>query len=137
MSVDNPLRTAVAGPGDPDDLDPADDHLAAGAGALPLPGQAAPLAGRRLPFAARFQAILIGVMFVGFALIAQGWSKALYQIGLPLLVLAAFLQVAFGNIPPSANLARSLRLLAITWVIVAAVFGLGILLAPYLIGLGR
>jgi len=138
VSVDNPLRTGIANPGDPDNLDPADELPPAGAAALPIPTRAGDaLAGRRLPFAARFQAILIGVMFVGFALIAQGWSKTLYQIGLPLLVLAAFLQIAFGNIPPSANLARSLRLLAVTWVIVAAVFGLGIVLAPYLIELGR
>ena len=30
-----------------------------------------------------------------------------------------------------------MKLLALTWVIVAAVFGLGIFLAPYLIDLGR
>ncbi|MDQ3780809.1 MAG: hypothetical protein M3354_09735 [Chloroflexota bacterium] len=92
--------------------------------------------GRRgLPFAARFQSILIGVMFAGFVLIAQGFSKTLYQIGLPLLVLAAFLQIAFGNIPPAANFAASMKLLFLTWVIVVAVFVLGILLAPFLIDL--
>ncbi len=92
--------------------------------------------GRRgLPFAARFQTILIVVMFVGFVLIAQGFSKTLYQIGLPLLVLAAFLQIAFGNVPPAAGFATSMKLLLLTWVIVAAVFGLGIFLAPYLIEL--
>lgn len=119
----------------------AGDHPAAGPRSLPIPGpgDAAVSGGPagRTPFAARFQAILIGVMFVGFALIAQGASKTLYQIGLPLLVLAAFLQIAFGNIPPSANFASSMRLLALTWVIVAAVFGLGIWLAPVFIGLGR
>lgn len=92
--------------------------------------------GRRgLPFAARFQSILIVVMFAGFVLIAQGFSKTLYQIGLPLLVLAAFLQIAFGNIPPAANFAASMKLLLLTWVIVVAVFVLGILLAPFLIDL--
>ena len=139
MSVDNPLGTSVVAPGDPAALDPAGDHPAAGAGSLPIPNEAAvALEPRRgLPFAARFQAILIGVMLVGFVLIAQGASKTLYQIGLPLLVLAAFLQIAFGNIPPTAGLAKSMKLLALTWVIVAAVFGLGIVLAPYLIDLGR
>jgi len=90
-----------------------------------------------LPFAARTQGILIVVMLVGFVLIAQQASKTLYQIGLPLLVVAAFLQVAFGNIPPSAGARRSLALLGLTWLIVAAIFGLGIVLAPTLIGLGR
>lgn len=92
---------------------------------------------RRLPFAARFQAILIGVMFVGFVLIAQQQAKLLYQIGLPVLVVAAFLQIAFGNIPPTSNFRKSMILLGVTWLIVAAVFVLGIVLAPYLIQLGR
>ncbi|MGH2561852.1 MAG: hypothetical protein ACRDJH_22550 [Thermomicrobiales bacterium] len=91
----------------------------------------------RLPFAARFQGLLILVMFAGLVLIAQGANKSLYQIGLPLLVLAAFLQIAFGNISPAAGFWRSLKLLAITWVIVVAVFVLGVLLAPTLIELTR
>jgi len=102
--------------------------------AMPEPG---PTATRRMPFAARVQGILIGVMFVGFVLIAQQESKALYQLGLPVLVVAAFLQIAFGNIPPAAGFGKSMLLLALTWAIVAAVFGLAILLAPTLIGLGR
>lgn len=139
MSSDDPSRTEVAAAGDPVGALTAADHPAAGPADLPIPG-ATPAVGptpTRLPFAARFQAILIGVMILGFALIAQSWSKTLYQIGLPLLVVTAFLQIAFGNIPPAAGFARSLKLLAVTWVAVAAVFGLGILLAPFLIDLGR
>lgn len=137
MSVDNPLQTTVGAPGDPAETDPSRDHPAADPASQPIPSLAATAERRRLPFAARFQAILIGVMFLGFALIAQGWSKTLYQVGLPLLVVAALLQIAFGNIPPSAGVATSLRLLAVTWIAVGAIFGLGILLAPYLIDLGR
>jgi hypothetical protein len=91
----------------------------------------------RLPFAARFQGILIVVMFAGLILIGQQIDKQLYKFGLPLLVLAAFLQIAFGNIPPRSNLKRSILLLALTWVIVAAVFVAGILLAPTLIDRSR
>lgn len=91
----------------------------------------------KLPFAARMQGLLIVVMLVGFVMIAQQASKTLYQIGLPVLVVAAFLQIAFGNIPPAAGARRSLTLLGLTWLIVAVVFGLGIVLAPTLIGLGR
>lgn len=142
MAVDNPLQTSIedpglGGPGAEDADHPAGDDLS-----LPIPALAAGTPGgvvarRGLPFAARFQAILIGVMFVGFVLIAQQGSKTLYQIGLPLLVLAAFFQLAFGNIPPGSNAATSLKLLALSWAIVAVVFGLGIVLAPFLIGLGR
>ena len=92
---------------------------------------------RRLPFAARVQGILIVVMVAALALIAQQASKPLYQIGLPVLVIAAFLQIAFGNIPPAAGFWRSLKLLALTWLIVAGVFALGIKLAPTLIAASR
>lgn len=91
----------------------------------------------RLPFAARVQGILIVLMFAALALILQKVNKSLYQIGLPLLVLAAFLQIAFGNIPPGAGVVRSLKLLAITWVIVITVFVIGVRLAPTLIDLSR
>ena len=99
--------------------------------------EATPNPRRGLPFAARFQGLLILVMVVGFVLIAQQRDKGLYQIGLPLLVVAAFLQIAFGNIPPSAGFVKSAKLLILTWVIVAAVFALGIWLAPDLIEASR
>jgi hypothetical protein len=92
---------------------------------------------RRTPFAARVQAILIILMFVGLALILQQASKGLYQIGLPLLVGAAFLQIAFGNIPPSAGLARSLKIVVIVAIITAAVFVLSVKVAPTLIDYTR
>ena len=131
------VDVSTADPGLPSTADA--DHPAADARSLPIPGPDAgqAVARRGMPFAARFQTILIGAMFVGFALIAQGASKTLYQVGLPLLVLAAFLQIAFGNIPPTAGFAKSIKLLALTWVLVAAIFVLGIYLAPFLIALGR
>jgi len=89
------------------------------------------------PFAARFQGILIVVMLLGMVMIGQQANKTLYQIGLPVLVVAAFLQIAFGNIPPRSDFRRSMGMLVLTWVIVAALFVLSIQLAPTLIGLGR
>ncbi len=88
-----------------------------------LQAEATPKPKRGLPFAARFQGFLIVVMVIGFVLIAQQRSKELFQIGLPLLVVAAFLQIAFGNIPPSAGFVKSMKLLILTWIIVAGVFG--------------
>jgi hypothetical protein len=92
---------------------------------------------RPLPFAARFQAILIVVMFAAFVLILQQGNKALYQLGLPVLVVAAFLQIAFGNIPPATGFAKSMRLLILTWGIVAVLVAVSIYLTPSLIQLGR
>jgi hypothetical protein len=92
---------------------------------------------RGLPFAARVQGILIAVMCLALILIAQQRSKDLYQIGLPMLVVAAFLQIAFGNIPPRTGAARSLLLLFITWAIIGLVFAVSIYLTPELIKLSR
>jgi hypothetical protein len=92
---------------------------------------------RPLPFAARFQAILIVVLFATFLLILQQGNKQLYQIGLPLLVLAAFLQIAFGNIPPSTRFVKSMGLLLLTWGIVAVLIVVAVQITPTLIQLGR
>ena len=92
---------------------------------------------RRLPFAARFQALLIVVLFATFLLILQQGNKQLYQIGLPLLVVAAFLQIAFGNIPPSTRFVKSMGLLLMTWGIVAVLIVVAVQITPSLIQLGR
>ena len=92
---------------------------------------------RPLPFAARFQAILIVVMFATFLLILQQQNKDLYKIGLPLLVLAAFLQIAFGNIPPATGFLKSMALLLLTWGIVALLIIVAVQITPSLIQLGR
>jgi hypothetical protein len=86
-----------------------------------------------IPFAARFQGILIALMLIGLVMIAQRQSLTLFRIGLPLLIVSAFLQIAFGNISPSAGFRRSMALLALTWVIVAAIFFVSYKLAPDLI----
>ncbi len=101
-------------------------------GALP-----ADLARRSMPFAARFQAILIVVMFAAFVLILQQGNKQLYQIGLPVLVVAAFLQIAFGNIPPTTGFVKSMGLLVMTWAIVAVLIVVAVRITPNLIQLGQ
>ena len=92
---------------------------------------------RPLPFAARFQAILIVVMFAAFVLILQQGNKQFYQFGLPVLVVAAFLQIAFGNIPPATGFVKSMGLLLLTWGIVAALIVIAVWITPNLIQLGR
>ena len=98
---------------------------------------ATPTTKQRMPFAAQFQGILIVVMLLGLILIAQRQNLTLYRIGLPLLIVAAFLQIAFGNIPPRSGFLRSMVLLVITWAIVAAVFYISVQLAPDLIEASR
>ncbi len=113
-------------------------RVIAGLPGLVRPGEApAELVRRALPFAARFQAILIVVMFASFVLILQQGSKPLYQVGLPVLVIAAFLQIAFGNIPPTSGFVKSMGLLILTWAIVAALIVISITITPNLIQLGQ
>jgi hypothetical protein len=115
-----------------------DGRVIAGLPGLVRPGELpAEYVRRALPFAARFQAILIVVMFAAFVLILQQGSKPLYQIGLPVLVLAAFLQIAFGNIPPTSGFVKSMGLLILTWAIVAALIVISINITPNLIQLGQ
>jgi hypothetical protein len=115
-----------------------DGRVIAGLPGLVHPGELPIEYSRRpLPFAARFQAILIVVLFATFLLILQQGNKQLYQIGLPLLVLAAFLQIAFGNIPPSTRFLKSMGLLLLTWGIVAALVVFAVQITPTLIQLGR
>ena len=89
------------------------------------------------PFASVMQAILIVLMLLSFVLIAQQVSFTVYQIGLLLLVVSALVQIGFGNIPPESSFGRSMKLLSLILAIVVIVFGVGLLLTPYLIKLGR
>lgn len=92
---------------------------------------------RPMPFAARMQAFLIVVMFVAFICILQQGNKSLYQIGLPVLIVAAFMQIAYGNIPPTTGFVKSFGLLLMTWGIVAVLVAVSIYLTPSLIQLGQ
>lgn len=96
-----------------------------------------PHAHTRWPFAALAQAMLIGLLILSLVLIWQRWTATLYHIGFLLLIAAALLQFAFGNIAPTASFARSMKLLVVTLGLVAATFALGIYLAPHLVNLGR
>jgi hypothetical protein len=112
-------------------------RVIAAAPGLVHPGELPIAYARRLPFAAQFQALLIAVMFAAFVLILQQWNKTLYQIGLPVLVAAAFLQIAFGNIPPASGFRKSIALLALTWAIVAILIFVAVQITPSLIQLGK
>jgi hypothetical protein len=92
------------------------------------------LRGKSFPVAAEI--VLIVAMIVGFALILQRTSLLVYQIGMGIVVASTLLEIAVGNVPKDASFWRSLRLIAIFLAITAIVFGVGILLVPYLTGLG-
>ena len=91
----------------------------------------------RLPFASQLQIILLAGMVLAFLLIAQNQSVDVYQYGLLLLIGFSLLQVVAGNIPPQTRVVGTLIRLLLGLVIVAAVFGIGIILVPYLAELGQ
>jgi hypothetical protein len=89
------------------------------------------------PFAAIVQGILVILLLVSFAMITQQFNETLYRIGFLLLIASTLVQIVFGNLPPEADFKQSIRFTAVVFIIIAIVFGLGILLAPYLVNLGR
>ena len=91
----------------------------------------------RTAFGARMQSIVILLMIASFLLIIQGANAVLYKIGLGLLIVSAISQMAFGNISSEATFRESRKTIIIAYLIVACVFGLGILIAPILIKIGR
>ena len=89
------------------------------------------------PFATIAKAALILLLLLSFVLITQQSSKAVYQIGLLLLIVFTLLQIAFGNIPATANFKQSILYLGIAAVIIGALVVFSIAIAPALIRLGR
>ena len=89
------------------------------------------------PFAARFQLFLIIMLIFSLVLIAQQFSKTVYQIGIVLLIISTFLQIGASNIDPKADFKGSMKVMAIAMAIVAVVFTAGIYLVPVFLHLGK
>ena len=89
------------------------------------------------PFAYKVQWVLITALVLSFVLIMQTISIAIYQVGIVLLITATLIQIAFGNILPETDRSTTLVMFAWMMLIVIAVFGTGMLLAPLLVNMGR
>lgn len=92
---------------------------------------------KKIPFAERAESLLMISILVGIALVAQPFSVIVFRIGLVVLVAATLLQIAVGNVPKHLDAGPSIVRIVIILAIVAAMFGLGILLVPYFAQLGR
>lgn len=86
---------------------------------------------------ARVELTLIAATVIGFLLVLQTWSFGLYQAGLVLVLGATLLNIAVGNLPRDAGVARALLLTGVILAIVAAVFALGVALVPTLAAMGQ
>ncbi|MEM7800276.1 MAG: hypothetical protein AAF633_13865 [Chloroflexota bacterium] len=92
---------------------------------------------KKTPFAAQVQLYLVILMLGSILLISQSWTLNLYRAGLILMGITALSQIAFGNIQPSAGMARSMRQYAVYMAIIVAIFAASILITPTLVSLGR
>ena len=92
---------------------------------------------KKKPFAARIQSANIIVLLCSFALIAQTRVKELYIVGIVVIMISAILQIAFGNIRPDLDFKDSIKNILKILLIVLVVFAVSILLAPYLVRMGR
>jgi hypothetical protein len=88
-------------------------------------------------FGGRMQTVVIISMITSFLLIIQKANSTLHKVGLMLLIASAISQMAFGNISSEATFKESKKVIIVAYLIVACVFGLGIILAPILIKIGR
>jgi len=88
-------------------------------------------------FPERLETVLIIGLCLGIALIAQRYSVGVYRAGLVILVISTLLQIAVGNLRKDAGVVDSLKFIAIILSVLAAVFGIGILLVPIFAQLGR
>ena len=89
------------------------------------------------PFAYRIQGGLIVALLLSFVLIMQTVSITIYKMGIVLLIAATLIQIPFGNIPPEADRKKTFRMFAWMVLILIAIFGTGILVAPMLVNMGR
>ncbi len=88
-------------------------------------------------FASKFQKLLIILLVISFFLIGQEYSMLLYKIGICLLIITTLIQIPFGNIHPQTSFKKSMKSFAKIFLIIIIIFAIGIMLAPYLINMGR
>ena len=77
------------------------------------------------------------LLFVALVFIWQRASVAVYDLGLILVIAIVFLGFTFNNISNSTTVGKLALSLIITWIIVGAIFGISIAIAPLLATLGR
>ena len=91
----------------------------------------------RMTFQERAEIVLIFALAIGFILIAQRSSQLLFQMGLVVVVISTFLEIAVANVRTDASTRQAVISIVGILAIIATVFFLGIQLVPHLTELGR
>lgn len=89
------------------------------------------------PFSEVMLDIILILMLVSMFLIAQQFSEKVYKFGIILLIASTFFQIAYSNMPVGTRFGEAMWRMIMTFGIIFAVFGLGILLAPIFVGIVR
>ena len=85
----------------------------------------------------RAQALVIILLILAFVAVAQQFSFVVYQWGFVFLILVTISQIAVGNMRPGGQWRDIIRSMGITVGTVVLLTVLGIIVAPYLVLMGR
>ncbi len=86
---------------------------------------------KKTPFAAKFQTVLLCVLLFTFLLMTQMVSQTAFKVGVSMLLVLGLLQIAVGNVAYHLEFGEAAIKLGKILLIIAAVFGISMFLAPY------
>jgi hypothetical protein len=92
---------------------------------------------KQIPFAARAQNFVITFLVVTMVMIAQPYNITIYGLGIYLLALAVFLQIAVSNVNPLSGVGGTIKKSAIIFFVIIVLFAFSIWITPTLVALGR
>ena len=92
---------------------------------------------KKVAFATRAQNWVLGLLVVALLLVAQPFTIDIFGIGVYLLAIAVFLQIAVSNVAPSAGVRKTITKSLIILAIIAILFVFSIWVTPILVEMGR
>ena len=92
---------------------------------------------RKVAFATRAQNWVLGLLVVALLLVAQPFTIDIFGIGVYVLAIAVFLQIAVSNVAPNAGIRKTITKSVIILAIIAILFVFSIWVTPILVEMGR
>ena len=92
---------------------------------------------KKVAFATRAQNWVLGLLVVALLLVAQPFTIDIFGIGVYLLAIAVFLQIAVSNVAPSAGVRKTITKSLIILAIIAILFVFSLWVTPILVEMGR
>lgn len=92
---------------------------------------------RKVAFATRAQNWVMVLLIVALLLVAQPFTIDIFGIGVYVLAIAVFLQIAVSNVVPTAGVRKTITKSVIILAIIAVLFVFSIWVTPILVEMGR